>query len=152
MDVLGESSMVRLKAYPTGDEPECDGVKHRSQHFGTLVAERSLNARRLFRNPHGDQCHPYGEGVREHVASVGYESQATRKYASDDLGQHVGRDQRQGDYEVLATSAPQVVGMVVASMAMIVVTSVVMVIVFVAFVVTADEAVVIAGVRAAATN
>ncbi len=45
-------------------------------------------------------------------------------------------------------------GVVVASvaMAMIVVTSVVMVIVFVAFVVTADEAVVIAGVRTAATD
>ena len=100
------------------------------------------------------------------MASVGYECQAARQDASHDLGQHVGRDQGQGDYEVLSARAPQVVGVVVASMVMavtvmivtsvvmtvVVMISVVMVIVFVAIVVTGDEAVVIAGVWTVAAN
>ena len=57
---------------------------------------------------------------------VGYEGQAARQDATHDFGQHVGRNQREGDNQAPPARTPQVVSMVVAAVVVVIMSVVIM--------------------------
>jgi len=74
-------------------------VGQRGEDLGAVIAVRLGRRRRARGEPRGDQGEGERGGVGQHVARVGQQGEAARPQAGDELDDHHGAGQREGDDE-----------------------------------------------------